>query len=167
VVESPYAGDVEANVRYARLCVCDSLARGEAPYASHLFFTQPHVLDDTVPEERARGIEAGLAWAAHADLVAVYLDRGLSRGMELGILRHLSRGLPIVLRSVGLARVSDEILKKDAGLGLLKVCTPAERAWVPRPRSAKSQRCSCEWRDSTAMCSTHREELQRFPLAKP
>ena len=36
ILESPYAGDVEANVEYARACVRDSLSRGEAPIASHL-----------------------------------------------------------------------------------------------------------------------------------
>lgn len=43
VVESPYAGDVERNVAYAKRCVLDCLKRGEAPYASHLFFTQSGV----------------------------------------------------------------------------------------------------------------------------
>ena len=37
VIESPYAGDVEANVAYAKRCVLDCLRLGEAPYASHLF----------------------------------------------------------------------------------------------------------------------------------
>jgi hypothetical protein len=36
ILESPYAGDVEANVAYARAAVRDSLMRGEAPIASHL-----------------------------------------------------------------------------------------------------------------------------------
>ena len=31
VLESPYAGDVARNVRYARACLRDSLLRGEAP----------------------------------------------------------------------------------------------------------------------------------------
>lgn len=41
IVESPYAGEVEANVTYARACVRDCVLRGEAPIASHLLFTQP------------------------------------------------------------------------------------------------------------------------------
>ena len=61
IVESPYAGDVEENVRYARACLADCLARGEAPFASHLLYTQPGVLDDDVPGERALGIAAGFA----------------------------------------------------------------------------------------------------------
>lgn len=50
LIESPYAGDVERNIHYAREAVLDCLKRGEAPYASHLFF--PQVLDDLKPEER-------------------------------------------------------------------------------------------------------------------
>ena len=46
IIESPYAGDIEKNVAYARDCVRDSLMRGEAPYASHLLYTQPNILDD-------------------------------------------------------------------------------------------------------------------------
>ena len=80
ILESPYAGDVEANVAYARACLLDSLRRGEAPIASHLLYTQ--VLDDTVPEERALGIAAGLAWRAVPGVLPVfYIDRGWSRGM--------------------------------------------------------------------------------------
>lgn len=53
LLESPYAGNVELNVTYARACMRDCLKRGEAPFASHLLYTQPGVLDDLVPNERA------------------------------------------------------------------------------------------------------------------
>lgn len=81
ILESPYAGEVEANVAYARAAVRDSLARGEAPIASHLLYTQPGILDDLVPDERAQGIAAGLAWRTKADAAVFYVDRGWSRGM--------------------------------------------------------------------------------------
>lgn len=85
IIESPYAGDVAANVEYARRCVADSLARGEAPYASHLIYTQPGILDDTIADERDQGIAAGFAWAAVADVRAVYMDLGMSAGMVMGV----------------------------------------------------------------------------------
>lgn len=87
IIESPYAGDIAANVEYARRCVRDSVLRGEAPIASHLLFTQLGILRDDVAEERALGIAAGLAWSLVADLHAFYIDRGFSRGMlqALGI----------------------------------------------------------------------------------
>lgn len=100
-IESPYAGDVAANIAYAKRAVCDCLKRGEAPIASHLFFTQPGILDDSVPAERDKGIEAGLAWQRVADAIVVYIDRGISPGMELAIDRALFYGLTVEYRSIG------------------------------------------------------------------
>lgn len=79
VIESPYAGEVEKNVVYARRCMMDSLLRGEAPFASHLLYTQ--ILDDNVPSDRSLGIGAGWEWHRVADLIVFYTDRGWSRGM--------------------------------------------------------------------------------------
>jgi hypothetical protein len=100
ILESPYAGDVEANVEYARRCVRDSLSRGEAPIASHLLYTQPGILDDGKPEERQWGIDAGLAWRAVAQASVVYTDRGISRGMEYGINAAAKAGVMIEFRRV-------------------------------------------------------------------
>lgn len=86
ILESPYAGDVEANVEYAQLCMADCLKRGEAPYASHLLYTQPNVLDDTKPEERKLGIEAGFAFKHLPSIHTVfYLDKGMTGGMKLAV----------------------------------------------------------------------------------
>lgn len=91
IVESPYAGDIERNVRYARACMADCLRRGEAPYASHLLYTQPGVLRDEVPEERKAGIEAGFAFRRVANVSAFYTDLGWSHGMRLGYDDALTR----------------------------------------------------------------------------
>lgn len=101
IIESPYAGDVEANVAYARRCVRDSLSRGEAPIASHLLYTQPGILDDDHPAERQWGIDAGLAWRRAAEASVVYTDRGISRGMEYGIAAAKEAGIPIEYRQIG------------------------------------------------------------------
>ena len=85
IIESPYAGDVEANEAYARQCLLDCLRRGEAPFASHLLYTQHGVLDDLKQDERNLGIEAGLEIAKRADATVVYLDHGISQGMERGM----------------------------------------------------------------------------------
>ena len=100
IIESPYAGDVEKNVEYARLCVRDSLMRGESPIASHLLYTQPGILDDDIPEERQHGIDAGLAWRRVADMSAVYTDLGLTVGMEYGIKAAEEVGNEVVFRNV-------------------------------------------------------------------
>lgn len=101
IIESPYAGDVDANVDYARRCVRDSLMRGEAPIASHLLYTQPGILDDGIPEERQRGIEAGLAWRVVAEATAVYTDRGITKGMQYGIDVAGLAGNPVEYRQIG------------------------------------------------------------------
>jgi hypothetical protein len=100
IVESPYAGDVDANLTYARAAVRDCLLRGEAPIASHLLLTQDGILDDTIPAERAQGINAGHAWMRVADAVVVYTDRGISSGMEAGIWLAQVDGVPLEYRSL-------------------------------------------------------------------
>jgi hypothetical protein len=97
-LESPFAGPRRRNAAYLRACMLDSLARGEAPYASHALYTQ--FLDDDVPAEREMGMDAGFAWGAKADLTAVYVDLGISGGMRLGIARAESDGRPHEMRTV-------------------------------------------------------------------
>lgn len=98
IIESPYAGDLVLNRLYAAAAMADSLERGEAPFLSHLLYTQ--VLDDSIPEHRARGIAAGLAWGNVANFTAVYNDLGVSAGMEEGIQRAKDEGRPIVGRQL-------------------------------------------------------------------
>lgn len=105
ILESPYAGrglfpflDRLLNIRYARACVRDSLLRGEAPIASHLLYTQRGILRDSVPDERALGIEAGLDWASVAEATIVYIDRGTTSGMEQGIKCASLCGIPVEIR---------------------------------------------------------------------
>lgn len=100
IIESPFAGDVEANIEYARKCVKDSLSKGEAPIASHLLYTQPGILDDNIPEERNWGIDAGLAWRKVAEGTVVYIDRGISKGMEYGIKAAEESGIPVEYRNI-------------------------------------------------------------------
>lgn len=112
IVESPFAGDNlkdrARNRAYARACLLDSLHRGEAPFASHLLYTQPGVLDDDFPPDRDLGILAGLAWADKADLTAVYTDLGISRGMNMGLNHARTCGRPIEARSLGGQWVKEE-----------------------------------------------------------
>lgn len=100
IVESPYAGDTARNIAYAQAALRDCLLRGEAPFASHLLYTQAGVLDDNNPDERMLGINSGLELAKRADLTVVYIDLGVSRGMELGMAAANAAGRPVVLRSL-------------------------------------------------------------------
>lgn len=98
LVESPYAGDVDRNLAYLREALADCFARGEAPFASHGLYTQPGILDDAIPEERAKGIEAGLLWGAHAKSLVFYVNFGFSRGMIQGLERARSEGRRCIFR---------------------------------------------------------------------
>lgn len=98
IIESPFAGDTERNVAYARACLRDSVLRGEAPIASHLLFTQPSVLDDNAPDERTLGIDAGHAWIMVCDYVVIYCGLGISKGMRLGIERATEANIGLVFR---------------------------------------------------------------------
>jgi len=83
LLESPYAGYVERNLAYARACMRDCN------------FTPAGVLDDDLPDERELGIRAGFAWGRKAERTVVYLDHGMSRGMEAGIQVAKMEGRPI------------------------------------------------------------------------
>jgi hypothetical protein len=102
IVESPYRGNVDRNLRYLRAALRDSLMRGEAPYASHGIYPMPGVLDDNVPEERELGIEAGLTWGRFAHRSAVYVDLGIQDGMQIGIRRAHNE-----MRTVELRRIAE------------------------------------------------------------
>lgn len=85
IIESPYAWDIEKNLKYARACMRDCFERNEAPFCSHALYTQPGVLNDNLPEERQKGISAGLEWGKIAEKTVVYTDLGISKGMDQGI----------------------------------------------------------------------------------
>ena len=107
VLESPYRGDVATNEVYARACVLDALRKGEAPFASHLLYTQTGILDDNDPEGRELGMRAGRAWIAPADKMVVYIDPGISPGMLRAIREAHKLRLTIEYR-----RLSPERLKE-------------------------------------------------------
>lgn len=100
ILESPYAGNVEEHVRYARDCVNDCLLRHEAALASHLLYTQEGILDDANPSERALWIAAGLAWLQAAEAMVVYADYGVSSGMKLAMAAAETAGVPIEVRTL-------------------------------------------------------------------
>ena len=64
-VASPYAGDVEKNVEYAKQACRAVVESGHACFAPHLLY--PAILNDAVPEERQAGIKMGLAFLGRCD----------------------------------------------------------------------------------------------------
>lgn len=97
ILESPYAGNVEANLDYARRCMRRLLLDGYAPIASHLLYTQPLVLDDNEPKERALGIAAGLEWRRVADVSVFCAGLGWSRGMLAALSSAKAEGRPYIV----------------------------------------------------------------------
>jgi len=104
IIESPYAGAtpeiIARNIAYARAAMRDALGRGEAPYASHLLYTQPGVLRDEIPAERDWGIKAGFEFRKLAKRSAFYTDLGMSSGMEWGLKHSTESGIEVVYRSI-------------------------------------------------------------------
>ena len=85
---------------YARLAVRDCLMRGEAPVAAHLLYGHRVILRDWVDAERAMGMEAGQAWIAVADAVAVYADYGVSEGMSADVSAANAANVPVLYRYI-------------------------------------------------------------------
>ena len=104
ILESPYRGknsvETERNVTYAKACIRDSLARGEAPLASHLLYTHRGILKDTHQSNRKMGMNAGWAWYPVAEACVVYTDCGISEGMQMGMEEAKIHGVPIEERSI-------------------------------------------------------------------
>ena len=100
ILESPYAGNVEENIKYARQCVRHSLSLGEAPIASHLLYTQKGILNDDIPSERKWGIDAGLVWKEVAEKHVFYCDKGISKGMEYAFEQAKKNNIPYEFRTI-------------------------------------------------------------------
>lgn len=128
ILESPYAGNIRRNTAYAKLCLRDCLARGEAPLASHLLY--PQVLDEDFQPERRLGIEAGLAWMPHADAVVVYQDFGRSRGMVNAICEAQRFRLPIEYRWLVINTAEPFMSETDKEIELgIHWSSPIRRWW--------------------------------------
>lgn len=100
ILESPYAGDVEENVKYAKEAMRDSLSRGECPISSHLLYTQDGILDDNDSVQRQLGINAGHEWLKVCEAIVIYQDRGISDGMHAAIFKAQALGVDRIYRSI-------------------------------------------------------------------
>ena len=111
IIESPYNAptpdEIQRNIDYARCAMQDCLLRDEAPYASHLLYTQVpyngHVSDDNDELAcigRQNAIDAGLEWGKCADKTVVYQDLGISKGMKYGIKNAEDVGRPVEYRNL-------------------------------------------------------------------
>lgn len=101
ILESPYKGDIVRNVKYAQLCMHDMIVNhNEAPYASHLLYTQDNVLRDDVPEERLKGIQAGFVFRSLCQYSVFYADLGMTEGMKMAIEDCKNKKTPYEIRTL-------------------------------------------------------------------
>lgn len=112
IIETPYAGKIEENVRYAALCCRDSFLRGENPFASHLFY--PSFLDDRLSEERKAGIELGYELWDSCSKIIFYVDKGMSNGMKASFERAVSLHKKVEIRYLTEGPLADENKHKPA-----------------------------------------------------
>lgn len=92
-IASPYAGDVEANVAFAKAACRYAMQNGCTPVAVHLLY--PQMLDDAVPAEREAGIQMGLRVLEVCDELWLCGER-MSHGMQAELAAAKRLGVPVI-----------------------------------------------------------------------
>ncbi len=72
----------EQNLAYARACLLDSLARGEAPIMANLLYDPAFWLDETLRADSFLAAATATAWRRAADFTVFYEDHGTSSAMR-------------------------------------------------------------------------------------
>ena len=91
-IASPYAGDVEGNVAFAKAACRYAAAQGCTPVAVHLMY--PQFLDDRVPKEREAGLKMGQRVLAACEEIWLCGER-MSAGMKAEEAEARKLGIPI------------------------------------------------------------------------
>lgn len=125
---SPYAGNIEENIRFARAACRYAAKQGFTPVAPHLLY--PQFLNDAVPAERDAGIRMGLCLLNACDELWRCGPR-ISAGMEKELAEAKRLGIPV--RIVAAQEIQTEEIAKKFGIlarrSALYVCGAAE-AWL-------------------------------------
>ena len=91
-ISSPFAGDVQRNIKNARRYCAFAVRSGYIPFAPHLFY--PQFLSDGNTEQRELGLFMGMVFLDSCKEVWVFGER-ISSGMQQEIDRAEKRGIPI------------------------------------------------------------------------
>jgi hypothetical protein len=125
---SPYAGNIEENIRFAKAACRYAMKQGCTPIAPHLLY--PQFLNDAVPIEREAGIQMGLRVLASCEELWV-CGNYISTGMEKEIAEAKRLGIPV--RRISAEQIQKEQAIRQYGIlacrSVLSVCGPAE-AWL-------------------------------------
>ena len=98
IIESPYRGDTQTHLLYARDIIRDCISKGEAALCVHSYLNI--VFDENNPNERAAAVKIKEAWGLFAKKTVVYTDFGISEGMLEGITDAAARGREIEFRKL-------------------------------------------------------------------
>jgi hypothetical protein len=127
---SPYVGDIEKNIRFAKAACHYAMEQGCAPVAVHLLY--PQFLNDAVPTEREAGIRMGLRVLASCEELWICGEH-ISHGMSCEIAEAKRLGIPI--QNISNEQIRGGIHMKQYGIwarrSAASVCGPAE-AWLKR-----------------------------------
>lgn len=110
-ITSPYAGDVKANVRFAKAACRYAMGQDCTPIAVHLIY--PALLDDSVPAKREAGIQMGMRVLEACDELWLCGER-LSAGMQAELAAAEQMGIPV-------RRVSGREIGHDSGYAEKKI----------------------------------------------
>jgi hypothetical protein len=125
---SPYAGDIEQNIRFAKAACSYAAEQGCAPVAVHLLY--PLILNDAIPAQREAGIRMGLRVLASCDQIWICGEH-ISHGMSCEIAEAKRLGIPI--RNISTEQIQGGTHMKQYGIwarrSAASVCGPAE-AWL-------------------------------------
>jgi hypothetical protein len=91
-ISSPFAGDVQRNIKNARRYCAFAVRSGYIPFAPHLFY--PQFLSDGNTEQRELGLFMGMVFLDSCKEVWVFGER-ISSGMQREIDRAEKRGILI------------------------------------------------------------------------
>lgn len=116
MLETPYSGDVDRNVRYLLVAMADAgVLHHELPYASHAYLTQHPMcrtfyVSDYDPRWTILGRDGAIARSQRirhdCDQTVFYTDLGWSRGMTAAREYCDERGLPYTERRIDRKRLA-------------------------------------------------------------
>lgn len=128
-IASPYAGEVERNVRFAKAACLFAMRQDCTPVAVHLLY--PQLLDDSDPAQREAGVRMGLRVLEACDELWLCGDR-ISRGMSAELTAAKRLGIPV--RQIPESEITEVIsMEQKYGVWAVRsaasICGAAE-AWL-------------------------------------
>lgn len=129
-IASPYAGNREANVRFAKAACRYAIEQGETPVAVHLMY--PQILSDDIPAERDLGMHMGLRVLETCDELWL-CGNHISAGMRAELCQAEKLGIPVRMVT------AEEIEQAQSRNGFEKAAVQ-EKTDVPQPRM---ELCGC------------------------